>query len=60
MGWLDALVISLPNAIAAIVVIIIFFILAKLARRATQRVLDRFSRNANMVHSVIRILIWQE
>ncbi len=50
MGWLDALVISLPNAIAAIVVIIIFFILAKLARRATQRVLDRFSRNANMVH----------
>ena len=50
LNWLDALVISLPNAIAALVVIILFFLLAKLARRTTLRLLKRFSRNANMVH----------
>lgn len=50
LGWLDALVISLPNAIAALVVLVLFYILARLARRTTLRVLDRFSRNANMVH----------
>ena len=50
MGWADAMVVSLPNAIAAIIVLILFFIGAKLIRRTTVRLLKRFSSNENLVY----------
>tara|TARA_B100001939_G_scaffold310810_1_gene292974 strand:+ start:30129 stop:30989 length:861 start_codon:yes stop_codon:yes gene_type:complete len=50
LGWADALVVSLPNAIAAIVVLILFFVGAKLMRRTTVRLLKRFSSNENLVY----------
>lgn len=50
LDWADALIVSLPNAIAAIVVLLLFFIFAKLLRRTTVRLLKRFSSNANLVY----------
>ena len=40
-GWLEALVASLPNLFAAIFVLLIFFVVARLVRRASASVLAR-------------------
>jgi small conductance mechanosensitive channel len=40
-GWLEALVASLPNLFAAILVLILFYVLARLVRRASTSVLAR-------------------
>ncbi len=42
-GWLQSLVAMLPNAIVAVLIIIVFFILAKFLRTLSRRLMNRFS-----------------
>ena len=44
-GWLEALVAHLPNLVAAVVVVLLFWILAKVARSVVQRAMGRLSDN---------------
>lgn len=42
-GWVEAVITHLPNLVAAVVVLLLFWIAARIARRAAARLLDRVS-----------------
>lgn len=42
-GWIEAIITHLPNFIAAVVVLVLFWVAARIARRAAGRLLDRVS-----------------
>lgn len=42
-GWLNALILHLPNIVVAVVILILFTLLGRLVRRALRRVLKRFA-----------------
>lgn len=51
-GWLNALILHLPNILVAIVILILFTLLARLVRRALRKVLRRFAHKDVIVSIV--------
>ena len=47
-GWLEAIIVGLPNIVAALVVVVLFALLARLARRLARRLMDRVSANLHV------------
>jgi len=47
-GWIEGLVNSLPNIVAAIVIIVVFWILAAVVRRGVRHAVDRVSRHRDL------------
>jgi small conductance mechanosensitive channel len=53
VGWMDALILMLPNIVGALAVIVIFFLLAKLVRRGAARVLSGMFADRPALNSVV-------
>ncbi len=60
VGWVEGLIEGLPNLIAALLVVVAFWILALVARRVTGRVMRRVSDHpaiADLVTNVVYLLV---
>ena len=59
-AWLKALVLMLPNLLIAVLVLVVTFILARLLRKATEKVLPRVSHSAalnNLASAMVYIVV---
>ncbi|HSM36190.1 MAG TPA: mechanosensitive ion channel family protein [Longimicrobiales bacterium] len=55
-GWVEAIITHLPNFIAATVVLVVFWLVAKVARRTADRLLDRVSTHGPVKNLITRAL----
>lgn len=51
-GWLDALIVMMPNLVVAIVVVIGFYLLSRIVKSAVMRLLNRVSENRTVVKMI--------
>ena len=59
-AWLKALVLMLPNLLIALLVLVVTFMLARLLRKGTEKVLPRFSHSAalnNLASAMVYIVV---
>ncbi|UII19954.1 mechanosensitive ion channel family protein [Fulvivirga ligni] len=54
-GWLDQLIIMLPNIVIAILVIVTFYMLSRLVERLLNNILHRFMHNESVVKLILSI-----
>jgi len=55
-GWLEALVIMLPNLVAAVVVVLLFYLAARLVGRLAGRVVDRTSSRRSLQNLIVGVV----
>lgn len=55
-GWLEAFLTNLPNLVVAILVVILFFLLAKFIRSSAKKLLGKTSQNEAINHLLATIL----
>jgi len=48
ISWFETLVIMLPNAAFAVLVVVLFYLMAKLARKVSGKIIGRFSDNISL------------
>ena len=59
-AWLKYLVLMLPNLLIAVLVLVVTFVIARLLRKAAEKVLPRFSHSAalnNLASAIVYILV---
>ncbi|UII25028.1 mechanosensitive ion channel [Fulvivirga maritima] len=54
-GWLDQLIIMLPNLVIAILVVVSFYLLSKLIDRLLRKILHRLMQNESVVKLILSI-----
>ncbi|ELR70452.1 Potassium efflux system KefA protein [Fulvivirga imtechensis AK7] len=54
-GWLDSAIVMLPNFVIAILVVIVFYFIAKITARILKGALSRFVRNQSVVSLILSI-----
>ena len=54
-GWLDQLIIMLPNIVIAILVVVTFYMLSRLVERLLNNILHRFMHNESVVKLILSI-----
>lgn len=57
IGWLKGLIEAVPNVVAAVLVLLLFATAARYVRKIVRRLLDRFSRNAQ-INDVIAVGVY--